>query len=549
MTPEQIQHYQILCLNKNKSFFTTTTTTAMTTTSGSNSGAWIQQQQPSTTTPSNLHPNSGIHHLTTTSTTNNGSAPNTTTTTTSLSSMNKNLSVSPPTPSSMIHSHSQPNIMDSTTIIMAQSSFTSNGGGGASSIIVRNNYLLFPSASLVNLTSLTGNTSYLSLPIPQLCSFNKAMEILENAWDEDVLTSEEKDAITCFKQTKRSFTGNENVSNAELQNLVCADRFLLDVFLPMNQLMNENATTSSLTIGLVFLKDFNTIGEERAGILPLALQVGPAILYWSASRHVVCDLRTNTERKKLKLIPIARIEGTRKVAIALATIAKTCCRFNGKQYYDEITCNGQHFISTVLSKLNLEGSMLTRTHFQNGGYFEDLKRGQYKTVYFYSKSIKEIIKDTIEINKDNPKWREECAATIHVPVEDINYFLDNDLIHFTSRSLLDKFGLAISHFSIIGGFSEKYSKERSTDIDNYWVSEAGREDYDFLHVYDKFFDSQLTEDPTNPKYLPFQNTSFFFFDDDSMTTGSGLMKQSPLGELQKNYRIAIPSRRKIKMEE
>ena len=269
--------------------------------------------------------------------------------------------------------------------------------------------------------------------------------------------------------------GNENVSNAELQNLVCADRFLLDVFLPMNQLMNENATTSSLTIGLVFLKDFNTIGEERAGILPLALQVGPAILYWSASRHVVCDLRTNTERKKLKLIPIARIEGTRKVAIALATIAKTCCRFNGKQYYDEITCNGQHFISTVLSKLNLEGSMLTRTHFQNGGYFEDLKRGQYKTVYFYSKSIKEIIKDTIEINKDNPKWREECAATIHVPVEDINYFLDNDLIHFTSRSLLDKFGLAISHFSIIGGFSEKYSKERSTDIDNYWVSEAGRE--------------------------------------------------------------------------
>jgi len=50
----------------------------------------------------------------------------------------------------------------------------------------------------------------------------------------------------------------------------------------------------------------------------------------------------------------------------------------------------------------------------------------------------------------------------------------------------------------------------------------------------------MQDDTTNPKYHPFQNTSFFFFDDDTMTTGFD--KQPPFGELQKNYRVTIPSR-------
>ncbi|EFC48117.1 hypothetical protein NAEGRDRAFT_57132 [Naegleria gruberi] len=405
----------------------------------------------------------------------------------------------------------------------------------------QNHHLLYPSSSFSNLRNAGKDLS----PTQQSYAIHginleKSIEVLESVWDDDVLTSEERENVTLFKQTKRNFTGNEHLTNAEIQNLILPDRFVLDVFLSMNELTKESAAMSSLNIGLIFLEDFNTMGEEREGILPLALQVGTAVLFWSSSRHVVSNIRTHTNRRKLKLVPISKIEGTKKVSMALINIARVCCKYNGKHYYDESNCNSQHFVSAVLSRLNLD-SVISNKY----GYFEELKRGQYRLKYFYSKAVKSIIKETADVFVNNPNWIEEVATSLQVSKEEVEFIVNNEAIEFKSRAQLDIFGITISHLSIIGGFAKKYSLERSTEIENFWVSDTGREDYDFLHIYDMVFDAKSIKEPENQKYKALSKTSFFFFDDDAMVTG-GTGKE--IGELQKGYRITIPHRTRINQD-
>ena len=375
------------------------------------------------------------------------------------STMNPTRAVSPPTsgqntPATVGPNVSSPHLQVNHTTLDGAS--TPNGSSSSTPHI----QYISPMNSMPNLAHSTSfpsmlyhTTSTPNMPQqplnPVAINTNKAHELLSTAWDEDALTSDEKDAATCFKQTKRLYTGNELVTPAELQNLICYDRFCLNTFLPFNTLMNETATTSSITIGLAFLKDNNTLEEERRGLIPLGIQVGTAILFWSAARHLVIDIRGDTDRRKIKLVAIARLEGTKRVSHALTTVSKLCCRFNGKQYYDENACNAQHFVYHVLTKLNLDNTtsmqqqQSRKSHFHNG-YLEELKRGQYKAVYFYSKAIKDIVKSATDLTKDHPNWRQECADTLSLPLADVDYFVDNDMVEFDSRARLDKFGIVIS---------------------------------------------------------------------------------------------------------
>ena len=60
-----------------------------------------------------------------------------------------------------------------------------------------------------------------------------------------------------------------------------------------------------------------------------------------------------SETNLLSLIDMGSFNKTDQIKNALDTIASVCVEWNGTKTYDPVKCNCQHFVTDVLSRLNL----------------------------------------------------------------------------------------------------------------------------------------------------------------------------------------------------
>ena len=171
------------------------------------------------------------------------------------------------------------------------------------------------------------------------------------------------------------------------------------------------------------------------GMFHTGLLIGPwrFDFYDHSLVRVLGDYRNFRNEFALSVIDMGSFNKTDQIKNALDTIASVCVEWNGTKSYDPVKCNCQHFVTDVLSRLNLWQDKASQTLSPYEKYMDDLRKGRPERRFYFSKHLMNMKKDY----PNNQYWeKDHIVFNTKIELNNLCHWLDS-LKYFDSKDSLN----------------------------------------------------------------------------------------------------------------